>query len=160
MEIDLERLSPSLCIALGAACVERALPLFTGLISSDAPANAVDTVWRWLSGETCEDDRRQILKTLEVDTPDVDVMGSGYTPEMDVGVAAIHMLKAIDRNPRENIRHSLYYAHEAFEMSSGRDTKVCEAEENWQQRAFALVSNSTGLIERAAFAQLLGEKLT
>jgi len=149
---DLKELTSEKKIFFTAICVERVVQVFEFNYDNTIlePRNIVEDMINSIVIDKINiSEINKHKKTMKNLIPDVDEMGSEFTPSMEAGVAILYLLNAIISKEEEDIINALVYSLEAVDSFSEYNQLGLEEEKEWHKRLLDIVKNSkTYPIER------------
>ncbi len=142
---ELQKLTLEKKIYFAAVCVERVVQVFEFNYDETItePRKTINNlIYNLVSADTdisIISYQKEELKTL---IPDVDTMGSEFTPSMLAGVAMLYLLDSVISKREEDILSALEYSLQAIDSFSEYDELGVVEERSWHKKALNIVKNS------------------
>ena len=139
---ELKKLSQKKKTYFAACCVERVVQIYEFNYDNTIvePRNIIETIISDLVSDKPDTAKtakqREILRDL---IPDVDEMGSEFTPSMLAGVAMFHLLNCIISYNDADIINALEYSLQAVDSFSEYNEAGLAEEQLWHQKALEII---------------------
>ncbi len=145
-QIDkLKKLSQKKKIYFATCCVERVVQIYEFNYDNTIlePRNIIENIINDLVSDKLDISKAEKQKEVLSDLiPNVDEMGSEFTPSMLAGVAILHLLNCIISYDDEDFIHALEYSLEAVDSFSEYDESGVEEEKNWHEKALDIIQKN------------------
>lgn len=142
---DLEKLPQKKKIYFTASCVERVVQIFEFNYDNTilVPRDIVEGIINDLILDNIDSSKaikqKEILSDL---IPNVDEMGSEFTPSMLAGVAILHFINCIISYKDEEIIHALEYSLQAVDSFSEYNGLGLDEEKAWHKKSLDIIQKN------------------
>jgi hypothetical protein len=141
----LKILSQKKKIYFTTCCIERVVQIFEFNYDNTVlePRNIVEDIITDLISDNLDSLKAEKQKEILSDLiPNIDEMGSEFTPSMLAGVAILHLLNCIISYNDEDIIHALEYSLQAVDSFSEYNESGLEEEKIWHKKSLDIINNN------------------